>query len=249
VSDNLHFEDFTESGYRSILCEAKRHYRFELFGTDCEEPHALWRHDVDFSVHRAARLAEIEVEEEVTATYFFSLHSTFYNLLERGVADLARGIVGRNAHRLGLHFDSGFYDSITSVDEHADMIAREAALVGEVLEAPVDAVSFHNPGFVHDDLAFDADVIAGLVNTYGRSLRERYAYVSDSNGYWRLRRLREVVAVGAEQRLHVLTHPEWWQAEPMAPRDRVVRCVEGRAAFTLGDYDEQLQRGERLNVR
>ncbi len=249
VAEELHFEDFTESGYRRVVCEAKRRYRFEPFGTDCEESHVLWRHDVDFSVHRAARLAAIEVEEAVTATYFFSLHSTFYNLFERAIADLARGIIGRDGHRLGLHFDSDFYDSVTSADDLAQKVTAEAALLRDLLEAPVEAVSFHNPGLEHDDLSFDADEIAGLVNAYGRSLRERYGYVSDSNGYWRFRRLLDVVSEAAEERLHVLTHPEWWQPEAMAPRERIVRCVEGRAAHTLRDYDDRLARAARVNVR
>jgi hypothetical protein len=248
VADDPHFEDFTESGYRLVLREAKRRYRFEPFGTDCEEPHVLWRHDVDFSVHRAARLAAIEIEEEIRATYFFSLHSTFYNLLERGVADLARAIVGRDEHRLGLHFDSGFYDAVESVADLEEKVSGEVAFVSDLLGAPVESVSFHNPSLVHDYLSFDADEIAGLVNTYGRSLRERYSYVSDSNGYWRFRRLFDVVAEGSEKRLHVLTHPEWWQPEAMAPRERVVRCIEGRAMYTLNDYDDVLARAGRANV-
>jgi len=58
-----------------------------------------------------------------------------------------------------------------------------------------------------------------------------------------------VLTEGVDERLHVLTHPEWWQPEAMAPRDRIVRCVEGRAAYTLRDYDEQLVRGNRENRR
>jgi hypothetical protein len=248
VAGELHFEDFTESGYRRVLHAAKSRYRFEPFGTECAEPHALWRHDVDFSVHRAARLAAIEVEEGVTATYFFSLHSTFYNLLERGIADLAHGIVGRDGHRLALHFDVAFYDAVTSVDDLAERVAAEAVLVHDLLGQTVEAVSFHNPGLVHDELPIDADEIAGIANASGRSLQQRYSYVSDSNGYWRFRRLLDVVTEGSEPRLHVLTHPEWWQAEPMAPRARVVRCVEGRATSTLRDYDQRLADAGRPNV-
>jgi hypothetical protein len=242
------FSDFTESAYRDVLAQAISRYSFEPFGTESAAPHVLWRHDVDFSVHRAAHLAEIEAGEGATATYFFSLHSTFYNLLERSITDLAGRVVA-SGHRVGIHFDAGFYGGIASSDDLHAKVAAEAQLLGGLLNVSIDAVSFHNPEFARDDLGFDADEIAGLVNAYGRSLRDRYGYVSDSNGYWRFRRLRDVLTDGAEERLHVLTHPEWWQAEVMAPRERVVRCVEGRAAYTLRDYDEQLSRWNRENRR
>lgn len=247
ASSDLHVEDFTEESYRRIIRAAKTRWRFEPFGTRCEEPHVLWRHDVDLSVHRALAIAQIEAEEGVRGSYFLSLHSSFYNLLERSVADRARRILSLG-HQLGLHFDSDFYAPLQDEDALTQRVSAEAGLLEDVLERRVDAVSFHNPDFGHVDLTFDSDEIGGLVNAYGRSLRERYAYVSDSNGYWRFRRLPEVVADGTEERLHVLTHPEWWQTAPMPPRQRVVRCVEERAAWTLGDYDRLLAEAERLNV-
>ena len=66
-------------------------------------------------------------------------------------------------------------------------------------------------------------------------------YVSDSNGYWRFERLPEVLAAGAHERLHVLTHPEWWQEEAMSPRERILRCIAGRAR-RRGDRHDPLQR-------
>jgi hypothetical protein len=50
-------DEFTEAAYRRILQAAKGHYRFERFGTSSAEPHVLWRHDIDISVHRALRIA------------------------------------------------------------------------------------------------------------------------------------------------------------------------------------------------
>lgn len=241
--------DFTEAAYREILAETRRGYRFEAFGTRSTERHVLWRHDVDVSVHRAARLAVIEAEEGARATYFFGLHSSFYNLLERPVTELARATLGAGDHRLGLHFDAAFYGAITSEDELAERVSAEARLLADLLGRPVDAFSFHNPELDGDDLVFDSDEVAGLVNAYGRSLRERYTYVSDSNGFWRHERLIDVVTSAVADRLHVLTHPEWWQAEPMPPRQRIVRAAEGRATRAVDEYDAALARSGRPNIR
>lgn len=235
--------DFTEDGYRRALARAKAFYSFEPFGTDASEPHVLWRHDVDASVHRAARLSAIEAEAKVRATYFLSFHSSFYNLLERPVLDAARAIVDAG-HWLGLHFDSAF----PGRGDLSERIAREATQLADLLECPVVTFSFHNPGLANDDLAVEDDSVAGLVNAYGRSLREQYRYVSDSNGYWRFDQLLEVLG-DPPPRLHVLTHPEWWQAESLSPRDRIARCVEGRAHATLRDYDALLEANGRTNLR
>src|SRR3954463_4717708 len=103
------FADFTEAIYRSIVARARDVYSFEPFGTTSEAPHVLWRHDVDLSVHRAAKLADLEAEAGVHATYFFLLRSEFYNLLEGAVLDRARRIAALG-HWIGLHFDPAFYD-------------------------------------------------------------------------------------------------------------------------------------------
>jgi hypothetical protein len=75
-----------------------------------------------------------------------------------------------------------------------------------------------------------------MTNVYASRIKDRYAYVSDSNGYWRHERLADVVESGEHERLHVLTHPEWWQPEPMSPRARLERCLEGRTAHAREWY-------------
>jgi hypothetical protein len=75
-----------------------------------------------------------------------------------------------------------------------------------------------------------------MTNVYGSRIKADYAYASDSNGYWRHERLHDVVESGGHERLHVLTHPEWWQAEAMSPRARLERCLEGRTAYAREWY-------------
>lgn len=238
--------DFTEEAYEELIRLARARYRFERYGKTSDEPHVLWRHDVDASPHRAVRMAAIEAEQGARSVYCFLLHSSFYNLLERGVADKAREALDFG-HGLGLHFDTAFYDGRLAGDRLHALVGREAALLQELLDRPVEVVSFHNPD-VADDLGHDSDLLGGLQNAYGRTVRERYTYVSDSNGYWRFRRLIDVLQQGSHPRLHVLTHPEWWTPTPLPPRERIVRCVEGRAAATLDDYDRLLAAAGRRNI-
>ncbi len=239
------YADFTEERYRELLRSARASYRFISF-PDAHRAGAgsvLWRHDVDLSVHRALALARIEAEEGVHATYFVYLHSPFYNALEDEVAKRVLGIVALG-HDVGLHFDPSFHARRGKPPE--DGLRAERALIEDVFGYPALAFSLHNPDVA--GWADERDHVAGMVNAYGATLRERFGYCSDSNGYWRFRRLFDVVTDCSDERLHVLTHPEWWVPEPMSPRDRVSRAIDGRAAYQHERYDRVLDAMGRKNV-
>jgi hypothetical protein len=238
--------DFTEAAYRELVRAAKARYAFLSFGDAATaEAGVLWRHDIDVSVHRALALAAIEHDEGVHATYFVHLHSRFYSALEDAIIERLRAIVALG-HEVGLHFDPHVTPALGPSLEAA--IAAEAAIVERVCGAPVTAFSFHDPG-AHGAAVNDADHMAGLVNTYGRSIQERFGYGSDSNGYWRHTPLLDEINSGRHPRLQVLTHPEWWVPEPMSPRARIARAIDGRAAYQAAKYDAALAAVGRENLR
>lgn len=240
------FADFTEAGYRKLLRAATKRYSFEFFGSACTTPHVLWRHDVDMSVHRALKLAEIESRAGVKSTYFFLLHSDFYNLLEGGITRRARRIV-ELGHRAALHFDPDYYPECKTLAQLQPKLRWEQRLLEDILSTPVDAFSLHDPTPQTLTL-FTRDKIVGMTNAYGKSLRKDYEYCSDSNGYWRHKRLLDLVTSGEAAKLHVLTHPEWWVPDPMSPWARMHRCVTGRSSFNLRFYNQSLARSGRPNL-
>lgn len=227
--------DFTEARYTEIVRDAKSFYRFKSFDEPCEQPHVLWRHDIDYSVHRAMRLAEIEAEEGVTATYFFLLHSPFYNLLEPEITKLARQILALG-HDAGLHFDPTYYDGRGGEWNLGDRIAFERNILEDLLGQQVKIASFHNPDYARL-LAITDSHLGGLLNVYGGRIRTDYTYVSDSFGFWRFRPLHDIIHARTLTRLHVLTHPVWWVPEGIGPRRRIMRCIEGRACSMQEYYD------------
>ncbi len=247
IDHSWFFSDFTETSYAELLDIAKRQYAFARFVSRPEERHVLWRHDVDFSMHRALRLAEIEAEAGVTASYFLYPRSLFYNLLSRRIVDIARKIVGLG-HDIGLHFDPTFYGDDMDRKTLFDKVAWEGRLLQDLFGVAPVAVSFHLFGVLRSPM-LDDDVVSGMVNAYGATIRQTYSYISDSNGIWRFRRLRDVLEEGADDRLHVLTHPEWWTPEVMAPRTRLQRCIDGYAAAMGDSYDRILAESDRPNVR
>jgi hypothetical protein len=231
---------FTERAYRELVRLAGAGYAFVSF-TEYDTADAgslLWRHDLDFSVHRAVAIAGIEADEGARATYFVQLHSPFYNALEAEIADAVRKILALG-HELGLHFDAHFYGHRAGEEE----LARERALLEAFFETPVHAFSLHNPSL--NGWREDRDLVAGMVNAYGPYLSTRYGYASDSHGYWREGPLAEVLAAREHDRLQVLTHPEWWVPDPLSPRERVSRAIDGRAARQHSRYEEIIARMRR----
>jgi hypothetical protein len=237
-------EDFTEAHYRQLLRAARASYRIATYdaipwGTSF----ILWRHDLDFSINRAAALAAIEAEEGITATYFVNPHSEYYNPFEPGQAQLIKHILGLG-HRLGLHFDAAPHE--TCVEEQLHMkVAQEARWLEEAFGVRPVVFSFHNPGRAH--LQCDEDIYGGLINSYSRRLKSEIPYCSDSNGYWRFQRLHDVLIEAKEPCLQVLTHPGWWHDKPMPPRQRIFRSAKGRFVATMRRYDQGLEEHGRLN--
>jgi len=243
----FHYDDFTEGHYRVLLAMALRQYTFVPFnGFNQEGDLCLWRHDVDFSLHRAKRLAAIESEMGVSATYFLNVHSEFYSALGAASAGLVRDIISMG-HRIGLHFDPGFYDHRKwSAEERLAILRNEKTVLEGMFGVEVDCYSIHNP--TEDvDWSSDDTLTAGMVNAYCREISARFTYVSDSNGIWRRGRLDDVLA-SHPPRLHVLTHPGWWTPQVLSPRERISRCIDGRARWLHESYDRFLMEASRPNV-
>ena len=236
------FADFTEAAYRDLLAALKAgNYQFARFGDGGADRHVLWRHDVDFSVHRAVRVAEIEGDQGLVATYFLNPRSIFYNLLEPGMSTLVRRIVTAG-HEIGLHFD-GQAQTVTRwmAETLEEAVIRERKLIETILDIPVRTISWHNPD-LSNLLHFQSETIGGLINSYSARLRRDYVYGSDSNGYWRFKPMGELITEG-HARLHLLTHPEWWTPEPLPPSARIDRAIIGRAHANRRDYDSLLLHG------
>lgn len=241
------FSDFTEESYRSLLRQAKETYKFIGYKESSGAPHVLWRHDLDASMNRALRLAQIEHEEGVIATYFLFPRCLYYNLLNPLTHALVMQIIALG-HQIALHFDPTHFGKGLTRSQLIEAIAAERDLLKREFGVEPTAVSFHLYGVLEEPMP-DDDELAGLVNAYSRRLRETYGYVSDSNGVWLYRRLRDVLSEAREDKLQVLTHPEWWTAEVLPPRQRLQRAIDGYAAAMGRWYDDTVAKFGRPNIR
>ena len=246
LNDVYNFEDFTEKNYVKLIKIAKKNYSFELYGSSTKRQHVLWRHDVDVSVHRALCLAKIEHQLSVKATYFFRLHSEFYNIFEKPIYEIINQIL-HLGHQIGLHFDMDFYTAIKTKKQLQNKLLFEKKILEQLFYKQIIVFSFHNPE-MGNALKFDDNKISGMINTYGKTMKNNYGYCSDSNGYWRYGRLEDVLSNAADHKLQILTHPEWWQKKSMSPKQRIHRCIDGRAINIKNVYDKMLKELGRKNI-
>jgi hypothetical protein len=175
---------FTLAHYGELLAAARAGgYRFAHFDRPPTDGDVLLRHDVDLSLDAALRMATLEADAGVSATYFLMTESVFYNLASsEGSAAVAR--LRELGHRVGLH---AFYPNAV-LDDRFDRV-----------------LAWHNP-----DPEYMTIPVDGVVNVMAEGFFDSATYRSDSNQRWRSGCPHEALRAGAFPWLQLLTHPEIW---------------------------------------
>jgi hypothetical protein len=245
MDESSKFSGFKVSDYKQLLLDAKKKFKFVDYNAEdqYEINSILWRHDVDASLNRALALARIESNLDVRSTYLIYLHSDFYNALETSQKKIIREI-NFLGHSIGLHFDVSHYE-LHNEQELEIKLSFEKLILEELLGSEIKVFSFHNPG--KNSEKFKRNQYSGMTNCYSDQIFKKFAYCSDSNGYWRFKPLSEVINDPSINMLQVLTHPEWWQEKLMSPRERIARCSIGRNEATLRLYDNAIVDANRKN--
>jgi len=226
--DKYKFDDFTFENYNRLIGLAKsKGFEFILHKDEfvLERKDIIWRHDVEFEPDYALRMAHIEHKEGVKATYFFQLHSPFYNVMDPHYREVFCQI--RNlGHCVGLHFDSAYW-GITDESQLNDYIILDKEYLEKNMGVEIETFSFHNTTpFTQSCLKY---CYGGLINVYSSFFKEHYNYCGDSLGYWRYDRLENVLNDDNVQHLQVLTHDANWSEEPLSPRKRLYKVMHDHA--------------------
>ena len=195
--------DFTYAGYKLLLNRLKDggYDSFSYSGWEGRKKCAILRHDVDYSLAKAERIAEIEHDLGVKSTYYILLTSDLYNVYSKNNAKTIDHLLSLG-HDIGLHFDEARYpDAYGNAERITELILKEAQIGKQI-----NTVSMHRPS----RQILDADLeIPGMINSYGKTFFEEFKYISDSRRRWR-EPVDEIIKSGKYERLHILTHPFWY---------------------------------------
>lgn len=200
---------FLYNQYRSILrLLREKGYSYADYSNYGDfDKSVILRHDVDFSPSKALKMAQIEKDAEVQATYFILLSTEFYNVFSKEVSEIIKQIISLG-HNIGLHFDEKKYE-VNDKESLEFYINKEKEILEKMLDIEIQAVSMHRPSkwVLENDLQFD-----NIINTYSQEFFKNFKYLSDSRMNWREPALK-IIEEGSFNRLHILTHPFWYSDE------------------------------------
>ena len=168
----------------------------------------IMRHDVDFSIEKAAEFADFEsqlIENGLKSVYFVLLSSNFYNLFSKESRQHLENIQ-KHGHLIGLHFDETQYDIGSDESLIIEKIQEEVSVLSQLLSSDVTCVSMHRPS---KNLLDKNLVIPNVVNSYSNTFFKDFKYVSDSRMNWRESPI-DAINDNNSNALHVLTHPFWY---------------------------------------
>lgn len=211
--------EFTYWRYRQFLGElTDAGFEFRTYGGSIGNGEILLRHDVDLSLEKAVKMAEIEASEGVQSTYFILLTSQLYNTLNtKARKRIAR--IQSLGHDIGLHFSTHQYFEHTPRDQKLiDRIEEERNILSIVTGSPIKIVSFHIPPNWVLRRSFD-----GFVSTYEDRFFSEIAYRGDSNQRWREDRPFES---GYPKKAQILVHPGLWGKEDKQFENRIHEAVD-----------------------
>lgn len=212
---------FTLNKYESILNNLKSQgFYFSTDWSKSDSNTILLRHDIDFSVEEALKIADLEASLKVKSTFFFMLSSNMYNLMSKANKRLVNEI-DKMGHKISLHFDPVAYSNLNSFIDEKNCFER-------FFGTTVDIVSIHRPGVFLQNNNQD---LFGIRHTYQNHYFNDMAYISDSGG----KSVDEKIANYISQRnlhgLQLLLHPIWWTRESDSPTETINLWRESNASF------------------
>ena len=173
----------------------------------------LLRHDIDYSLEAAVKVAEVNHQLGVRACFCLQTRNALYNLLEERNSDRVHRIVALG-HIIGLHFSFPMkamdipHDDLPEYVEK--WIRQDLQLLESMLEQPVQSVmSWHNPSVLGREHArLVSRHVPGIVNAYAL-VADGLAYASDSNHRFTVAEWMNK-ARNSPARVHLLFHPFQW---------------------------------------
>ena len=220
--------DFCKKGYLSLILSLKGlNYDFVTFNDfSSQYKQIILRHDVDFSLDDALKMALAESKLNISSTYFFLLGSDFYNLFSKAGKSTLLSII-ELGHEIGLHFDASVYKE----SDVPSKILYERRILQDQAEAPVKTFSFHRGALSR--LGTESGYF-GMDGAYDKKFFKDIGYCSDSEGRWRHHHPLTHPCIQGKKSFQLLIHPIWWSSEmPISPSQRLISLHHERSATGL----------------
>ncbi len=201
---------FSYSEYRKILSLALKIFGLDNIGPlkNANGAYLILRHDVDYSPRAALKMAQIEVECGIRATYFFLPPQAAPYQWEKNKPLIHK--IRQLGHEIGLHYTADNFDELIS----------QIKTVEAALSIKINSLSMHQPSVKGKIILFPQLRRLGLKNAYDpRYFLPPNLYIADSRRSWRdghpldrIPLMREL-SLALNRPTQFLTHPVWWSTK------------------------------------
>jgi hypothetical protein len=195
-----------------------------LVSTDWQQPliknKILIRHDIDFSISAAVKIAKIEKDFNIQSTFFFMLTSNMYTLSSKVNIEHIKEIKNYG-HKISLHYDPTVYYEKNS-------FLNEKNFFENLFDVNIDIVSIHRPGIFLEN---NNQNLCGVPHTYQDRFFKDMAYISDSAGNDVNLKIDQYLERQDSAGLQLLIHPIWWSRDSESPTSTLDQWLNENTSF------------------
>lgn len=200
---------FTYKHYIETLEKAKKTHAFYTFGDFPKHPEKrfiILRHDVDAQMVKALKMARINHDLGIPATFFVRIHGAYNPFRDPSYAAVLK--IAELGHEIGLHYEPMFYAKHhLPVDE---IILFEIELLNRMFNIKIKSIAPHMPSLSSQKL----DRLKEEFNDpYLPKFFTKIKYISDSNKRWREGCMCQWIE--KSEQIQIAIHPHWWNGDSL----------------------------------
>ena len=225
VSQNLPIKD-----YKDVL-----RYNLTRF--------CILRHDVEFSIDRALKLARLENKLDVSSTYTVQLRNNTYNALSQKNIEAVQEIK-KLGHYIGLHQNP----PKMSDKKLVEYIQKDIETLEHYYGFEVDRFAFHRCGS-NPELLEKYVEVPDKINCYAKEFFHyfkgkkpddfRVHYLADSNHKWKYGHPLHIDYTVYPFRMQLLTHPYSWTEDGFYNVQNFNKLIKERNQELVSDMNSE----------
>jgi hypothetical protein len=191
--------------YQSLLINLKKKFDFVSFENFKKKRCIILRHDIDFCLDSALKMARLENKLKIKANYFF-LSSYFYKINSKNSQKIISKI-DKMGHFIGLHYDFKMDKSKINKDKKILKIYKNYR----------EIISIHKPKKI-----YLGRKLKNKNHTYEKKYFSEKIYFSDSRGVTE-NIFKNIDKIKTNLSKQILVHPFWYINSGKNPLQKMIK--------------------------
>lgn len=237
---------FSFKEYSNIISNIRTHIpiiSFDSVSVDTLK-YCVIRHDVEFSIERALKLANVEADLGISSTYVFQICNNNYNpFSHKNKIHILE--IAKLGHDIGVHVHLGnFNETDQSIESY---IIKQAQLLSLALDFPINKFSLHRPLRKHIE---NEILIAGYINMNAFkffTFTEQFnvydlpvLYLADSNHDWKYGNPNNI-DFSKINRMQLNCHPFSWTESGLDNWNNFQSLTKEKQIESLDSINEEIK--------